>query len=251
MSAEEKDTEETTKRLWEKGEKTKEEILSFTTGIDPTLDKKLLKYDAVASAAHARMLTSIGVLTKEELSELLGGLSEVCRSSEKGEFEIPYELEDCHGAIESYLVEKVGASGKKIHTGRSRNDQVLVAIRLYLRASIVELTEKLIDLISAINERVETDGDVEMPGYTHMQQAMPTSVGVWLSAFSEWSLELVKEAGHLSQLIDKNPLGAASGFGVPVKLDREKTASLLGFKNVQRNPVDVQNSRGRYEALKL
>ena len=237
-------------RLWEKGEGVKDEVLAFTVGNDTELDLNLIKFDAIASAAHARMLGQIGVLSKEEVLSLVGGLSEVHKTAGSDEFSIPKELEDCHGAIEAYLVDKVGDAGKKIHTGRSRNDQVLVALRLYIRTELLNITELLIGLSQTIVARAEQEADVEMPGYTHMQAAMPTSVGVWLSAFSEWSLELIKEAGALSRLIDRNPLGAASGFGVPLKLDREKTAELLGFKRVQRNPIDVQNSRGRYE-LKL
>jgi len=238
------------KRLWEKGEGVKDEVLAFTVGNDTELDLRLVKHDTIASAAHARMLGQIGVLSKEEVLNLINGLSEVYQASEKGEFSIAKELEDCHAAIEAFLVDKVGDAGKKIHTGRSRNDQVLVALRLFMRSEILEITEQLVDLTGVIVARADEEAKVEMPGYTHMQAAMPTSVGVWLSAYSEWGLELIKEAGALSNIIDRNPLGAASGFGVPLKLDREKTASLLGFKRAQRNPIDVQNSRGRYE-LKL
>ncbi len=243
--------EEKGKRLWDKGEVTEQGVLEFTVGDDPVQDQQLVGWDAIASSAHARMLCEIGILEEEEALKLIQSLEEIFLEAEQGKFEIPYELEDCHGAIEARLVEKTGQAGKKIHTGRSRNDQVLVASRLYLKNSLVLILEELRTFAEVVLERVEKDRSVEMPGYTHMQQAMPTTIGVWLGSFAEWSLELIEQGVSLYHNIDSNPLGAASGFGTPLGLNRNRTTDLLGFDRVQRNPVNVQNSRGRAELKAL
>lgn len=239
------------KRLWEKGEGVHPEVLRFTVGNDPMLDTRIVRWDAIASAAHAKMLEKIGVLSAADLSSLLKGLQSVVEQADAGEFVIPLELEDCHSAIEAFLLEQVGEAGRKIHTGRSRNDQVLVAVRLYLRNQLLSLLGGMNQLIDGLYQRIETDGATHMPGYTHLQAAMPSSVGMWLGSFVELCLSLEREGLSLLELVDENPLGAASGFGVPLPLDREYTAELLGFSRVQRNPVSVQSSRGRHELQAL
>lgn len=235
------------KPLWEKGEKVRDEVLRFTVGNDATLDLKLLAWDALASAAHAKMLGSIDVLEESEVETLCKLLRDVYDKAKQGQFSIPSGVEDGHSAIENFLVAEAGDVGKKIHTGRSRNDQVLVAVRLYQRAELLSILELLIELAKVFELRIEKNGSTHMPGYTHMQQAMPASVGMWLGSYYEALLELVKEGLFLFELLGNNPLGAASGFGVPLNLDRSATAELLKFDGVQRNPIDVQNSRGKYE----
>ncbi len=237
------------KRLWEKGEDLNQLVHDFTVGDDPSVDLELVYWDLVGSAAHARMLQKIGLLSKEELTKLLPALQELARQDADGSFEIPRALEDCHTAIESALVERLDDIGRKIHTGRSRNDQVLLASRLYLRDRVVAVLELLEAVATPLMKRADETAAQLMPGYTHYQPAMPTTVGMWLHAFGEWMLALMRQGIQLLETIDSNPLGAASGFGVPLPLDRAQVAEHLGFSRVQRNPIEVQNSRGRHELL--
>lgn len=237
------------KRLWEKGEDLNQRVHDFTVGDDPSVDLELVYWDLVGSAAHARMLQTIGLLTKEELTKLLPALRELAQSDADGTFEIPRALEDCHTAIESALVEKLDEIGRKIHTGRSRNDQVLLATRLYLRERVVAILELLEAVATPLMKRADELAAQLMPGYTHYQPAMPTTVGMWLHAYAEWTLAAIRQGVQLLDTIDSNPLGAASGFGVPLPLNRALVAEQLGFSRVQRNPIEVQNSRGRHELL--
>lgn len=239
------------KRLWEKGKDIDEQVHAFTVGNDPELDKNLLPFDCLASAAHAKMLAKVGILTAKEAKELCGTLAEIYKKSVKGEFEIPVELEDCHTAIEACLTEKLGDAGKKIHTGRSRNDQVITAVRLYMRSEVLELCKKLTSVLAVVSKRYKELKDIPLPGYTHMQRAMPSSLGMWLHAYYESFLSLLNDGLSVLEALDKNPLGAASGFSVPLELDRKMTAELLGFSQVQRSPVEVQSSRGMYELKAL
>lgn len=239
------------KRLWEKGEGVNALVHSFTVGNDPEIDARLVHWDALGSAAHARMLAKIGVLSDAELKQLVPLLKEVSALAEAGKFTIDPELEDCHTAIEAYLTEKAGEAGERIHTGRSRNDQVLLAARLYLRHAVCEVTEDLLAVAGTLVKRAKAEGAQLMPGYTHFQPAMPASIGMWCGAFVESLLDLVREGLHLVSSLNRNPLGAASGFGVNLALDRKMTTELLAFDEVQRNPIDIQNSRGRYELRTL
>lgn len=234
-------------RLWDKGESLDAQIHAFTVGNDPILDEHLVRWDVFGSAAHAKMLAKIGILSESECRALLGALQEIRTTSLEGKFSIPAELEDCHTAIESVLTEKLGDIGKKIHAGRSRNDQVIVAMRLYLRHHTLVLANELLRCVEAFYVRFDELADTPMPGYTHMQPAMPSSIGMWIHSFVEGGLDLVRDGFALLNSLDTNPLGAASGFGVPIPLDRQHTATLLGFTRVQRSPIDVQNSRGRHE----
>lgn len=238
-----------TKRLWEKGAKLDEEVLLFTSGEDPIVDIRLIEWDAIASAAHAKMLYEISILSKDELDDLLRILRVVYLEGRDCKFAIPLELEDCHTAIESYLVNRCGYPGKKIHTGRSRNDQVLVAMRLYLRNSLISILSQLGVLVDTMLARSKEEVSTYMPGYTHLQIAMPSSVGMWIHAFAE---ALTKEYARgllLLNELNTNPLGSAAGFGVPIPIDRQMTTELLAFSSVQWNPIEAQNSRGRYELI--
>ncbi len=234
-------------RLWDKGGELDAAVHRFTVGDDPQLDRQLVHWDCLGSAAHARTLAKAGLLSDAELRSLLDGLRQIDALDREGKFEIPDELEDCHTPIEAWLTQHVGEAGEKIHTGRSRNDQVATAMRLYLRAHALDWLDLLDGFVRTLLDRTERDGDVPMPGYTHMQPAMPSSVGLWLHAFVEAALEQMRACFDLLDRLDYCPLGSGAGFGVNLPLDREYTAKLLGFSAVQRSPIDVQNSRGRME----
>ncbi len=236
-----------TNRLWDKGESLDQIIHNFTVGSDPEIDKKIIYWDILASMAHAKMLESVGLLKSQERSDLETHLKALIGIVDSGKFTIPRDLEDCHTAIENYLVENTGDSGKKIHTGRSRNDQVLVAVRLFLKDYLLSLLQKLGRISDNCFERANNTIDLQMPGHTHFQQAMPASIGMWFSAVGEGALELLEEGLALLNNLDINPLGVASGFGSPLKLDRDLTTKLLKFRRTQRNPINTQNSRGKFE----
>ncbi len=234
-------------RLWEKGAALDQLVHRFTVGDDPVWDRHLVCWDCLGSAAHAHTLLRAGLLSRAELDTLLDGLAEIDALARAGRFEIPAELEDCHTAIEAALTQRCGEAGAKIHAGRSRNDQVAVAMRLFMRHHALNWLNLLGELAAATLDRVRRDGEVAMPGYTHMQPAMPSSVGQWLHAVAEAVLEQMRATFDLLDRLDTCPLGTGAGFGVPVPLDRAYTAELLGFSRVQRSPIDVQNSRGRLE----
>lgn len=236
-------------RLWDKGHDLDAVIERYTVGDDPRLDLVLLPYDCEASIAHARVLEAAGVLTTDEADRLVEALETLRGRAEAGEIEIAVEEEDGHTAIENRLTEALGDLGKKIHTGRSRNDQVVAALRLYTRARLDEIRGLVGDLAAAARRRIDADGDVELPGYTHMRKAMPSSVGLWLGALAEGLDDDLVLLDAARSLIDRNPLGSAAGYGVPgLELDRELGARLLGFAGVQRNTLAVQNGRGKLEA---
>lgn len=234
-------------RLWDKGGDLNATIHAFTVGDDPHWDAYLVEWDCIGSAAHARTLLRAGLLTAAECEQLVLGLREISELAHDGAFPISMELEDCHTAIESYLTKTCGDAGKKIHTGRSRNDQVATAMRLFMRDRALRWTDQLTTFIETLLARIERDGATPMPGYTHLQRAMPSSVGLWLHAWAEAALEQQRAAVDLLNRLDCCPLGTGAGFGVPLPLDREYTATILGFSRVQRNPIDVQNGRGRFE----
>ena len=236
-------------KLWKKNNELNKEIEKFTVGTDFLLDLKLIKYDCEASIAHAKMLNKIGVLSEEEFNKLVEGLNEIAELASQGEFKIKQEDEDCHTAIENYLVKKYGEVGKKIHTARSRNDQVLTALRLYEKAELGNIKSFLGDFKSAIAEFVEKNGKIQIPGYTHMQKAMPTTVKMWLCAFFESAKDNIELLDCVVKLIDQCPLGSAAGFGVPVfNIDREMTAKEMIFSKVMENPIYCQMSRGKFES---
>lgn len=236
-----------TNRLWDKGDKLDSFIHKFTVGNDPEMDQELLPWDILASAAHARMLAASGHIQALELKSLLKALHEAYQIAAEGSFSIPQELEDCHTALEVFLTNKCGEAGKRIHTGRSRNDQVLVATRLLLRSITISICTSLIECVEVCLKKATPSIRDQMPGHTHLQQAMPASVGMWYAAIAESGIELLRDGNSLLDSLENNPLGVASGFYTPLKIDREMTTNALAFKRTQRNPINTQNSRGRYE----
>ncbi len=236
-------------KLWDKGVQLNQQIEAFTVGDDYQLDQKLVVYDCQASKAHAGVLEKAGLLTSDEARQLKLELDVIIDLQEKGEFEITREQEDCHTAIEAHLIQKLGDVGKKIHTARSRNDQVLTALRLYYRDSLSEIEGLRTHLVESIGTFVKTYGDIPYPGYTHMQKAMPSSFALWGSAFADSMADNGILLSAVSKIVDQSPLGTAAGYGVPLELDRESSASELGFARVQENPIYAQNSRGKFEVL--
>ncbi|MCG3127845.1 MAG: Argininosuccinate lyase [Phycisphaerae bacterium] len=235
------------RRLWDKGAAVDQVVHRFTVEDDPHWDLRLVEWDCLASAAHARTLHRAALLDDAELAALLPALAEIHAAARSGQFEIPPALEDCHTAIEAALVARCATAGERIHTGRSRNDQVSAAMRLYLRDATLRILDQLDEFIDELLARIQTDGGVAMPGFTHLQPAMPSSVGQWLHAFAEAALQQLRAGDALLDALDACPLGTGAGFGVPLPLDRRYTAALLGFSRVQRSPIDVQFCRGRLE----
>lgn len=238
-------------KLWGKSKKLDPTVESFETKEDLYLDKKLIKFDVIASLAHAKMLKKIGILSSKELSELTAGLLEILKLIEAEKFVMEIGDEDMHTKIENYLTIKLGGVGQKIHTARSRNDQVLTAIRLYSKDRLKKIQSRLNVLIASFKKFSQKYGSIVMPGYTHMQKAMPSSLKLWAGAFMESLQDDLKVVENAAQLNDQSPLGSAAGYGVPIKLDREYTAKLLGFTKVQNNSLYCQNSKGKIEAVIL
>jgi len=238
--------------LWKKsGTKTHIAVNKYIISENCYGDMILLPYDVTASIAHARMLCKVGLLTKNELKMLMHGLKEIADLHKKSRFHLKQSDEDCHTAIENYLVKKCGDAGKKIHIGRSRNDQVLVALRLFSRQQLLEIKKVLLEAAEEILSFAKKNEFIPMPGYTHTQQAMPSSVGQWAGNFVEALLDDcgVLEAAYI--LNDQNPLGSAAGFGTGLPLDRNFTTQLLGFSKTQINTLYCQNSRGKIESFIL
>lgn len=236
-------------KIWDKGTSLKKEIEKFTVGSDYLLDKKLVKYDCLASMAHAKMLKSINLLTEEELEKLIGGLKEIIELDLKNQFEIKREDEDCHTAIENYLIDKYGETGKKIHTARSRNDQVLTALRLFEKEELKQIKKLIKDFMKTVESFIKSNGSVELPGYTHMQKAMPMDIKMWVGSYKDSMADNTRLLDFVINLTDQNPLGSAAGFGVPIfKLDKKLTAQELNFSKVMDNPMYCQLSRGKFEA---
>ncbi|MEM1347121.1 MAG: argininosuccinate lyase [Myxococcota bacterium] len=233
--------------LWAKdGVDIDAEIQAFLAGEDVLHDRELLAYDVRATRAHVRGLANIGVFTKQEVSRLDGALDRLEERWRSGEFVLDARFEDMHSAIEFALTEELGELGRKVHTGRSRNDQVLVATRLYLKDALDVAKERCVAIAEGALKRAEADADVAMPGYTHLQRAVPSSLGMW---FACWVESFIDNAVLLTQardLIDANPLGTAAGYGVNVALDRAYTTQELGFGRLQINPIYAQNTRGKF-----
>ncbi|MFH1224680.1 MAG: argininosuccinate lyase [Candidatus Diapherotrites archaeon] len=228
------------------------EIEDFLAGDDAPLDEKLVQYDCLASAAHAEALEKAGVLSHAECGALKKGIAEIIALAKSGNFSISPSDEDMHTKIENHLTENLGALGKKIHTSRSRNDQVLAALRLYMKSELSGIKESAKKLASAFGEFAKENNGVPMPGYTHMQKAMPSSVSLWAGAFADSLDDDIKVLDCALEIIDQNPLGSGAGYGVPAPdIDRTLTAKTLGFKKVQQNPIYCANSRGKFEALSL
>ncbi|MFQ5637260.1 MAG: argininosuccinate lyase [bacterium] len=238
-------------KLWQKKYQLNKQIENFTVGEDYILDRKLLKYDCVSSIAHAQMLAKIGVLSQDEARQLTEELNHVIELAGKNDFHITQEHEDCHTAIEEHLTGQFGDLGKKIHTGRSRNDQVLTALRLFYKDELNACRDLLNQLQKTLADFSAKFEEVPFPGYTHMRKAMPSSMTLWAHSFIDSLSDNEKLIEAAYQLVDQSPLGTGAGYGVPLKLDREFTAHTLGFKRVQENPIYAQNSRGKFEATIL
>lgn len=238
--------------LWKKdGVSADSEIMSFTIGDDPNLDNRIIRFDILGSIAHVMGLEKIGVLGESDSLELCRVLRLIHGEWEKGDFKLNLDDEDVHTALERELVGRLGEIGKKVHTGRSRNDQVLTALRLFMKAELLNVIDVLLNLTKlACQQGLEHLNDI-MPGYTHARRAMPSTVAFWYASFADSWVEAVSAGRALFDRLDASPLGAAAGFGVPLPLDREYTAGLLGFGRVQINAAAVQNSRGRLEAEML
>ncbi|HKV97306.1 MAG TPA: argininosuccinate lyase [Gammaproteobacteria bacterium] len=234
-------------QLWAKGLPLDETVHRFTVGDDPTLDQRLLPFDALGSAAHARMLAHTALLMQDDAAALVTQLAAIAAQARRGEVRIRPEQEDCHTAIETLLTQALGDAGKRLHLGRSRNDQVALALRLYMRDALVNIAAQVIELATAFVNFARTHAGEVMPGYTHLRRAMPSTFGLWAAAFAAGLAEELQAMQAVYVRLDRCPLGAAAGFGVPLPLDREYTAKLLGFSSVQVSPVDVMNSRGRHE----
>lgn len=222
-------------------------VEAYTVGDDYKLDQQLLGYDILASKAHASMLASIGVLTKAELKKLIVALDNLNEEWASGVFKISQSDEDGHTAIEQYLTDKLGPIGKKIHTGRSRNDQALVMLRLYLKDNLEQVAFLNQDLVDAFNMAGKKAGKTPMPGYTHSQKAMPTTVATWLGSFGSAFADSHTILDATLTLIDQNPLGSAAGFGVSLPIDRDFTTESLKFQKTQSNPMYCGLSRGLFE----
>lgn len=236
-------------KLWEKGIPTDKQIEQFTVGNDRELDLVLARYDAVGSIAHAKMLGQIGLLTTAETDSLVTALNEIIFDIEKGNFIIEDSFEDVHSKIEYLLTAKLGDAGKKIHTARSRNDQVLVDVHLYLKDVIADLKEQVRSLFDLMMESAEKYQNVLLPGYTHLQIAMPSSFGMWFSAYAESLIDDITMLNAALQVVDQNPLGSAAGYGSSFPINRTHTTEELGFKTLKYNAVAAQMSRGKSEKI--
>ena len=236
-------------KLWQKNWQLNKDVEEFETEDDIALDGHLAYFDVLASLAHAKMLYKIGILKKSELAKLQQGFRKILKLIKAGDFELKIGDEDIHTKIESWLTKNYGEVGKKIHTGRSRNDQVLTALRLFTKDGLLGIQQQTLTLAAQFKKFAIKYRLVQMPGYTHMQKAMPSSVGIWAGSFAEALYDDARVIAAAVDLIDQSPLGSAAGYGVPLKLDRTLTAKLLGFKKVQSNAMYCQNSRGKFEAV--
>ncbi len=239
-------------KLWQKSttdtqSDTAKKVEAFTVGNDYELDQVLVPYDVKASKVHASALQKAGVLTQNELHKLHSGLDQILETWQKGEFEITVQDEDMHTAIENFLVEKLGELGKKIHTGRSRNDQVLTAMRLYEKDMLATILDKTSDCVKLLKELGESGKDIPMPGYTHTRKAMLSSVALWAGGFAELLQMQIDASTGVKSLIDRSPLGTAAGFGTSIDIDREFEAKELGFIKPLICSTTAQLSRGWVE----
>ena len=234
-------------KLWEKNFEVNKEIERFTVGRDRELDLYLAKYDVLGSMAHITMLESIGLLGKEELPQLLAELKNIYAIAEKGEFVIEDGVEDVHSQVELMLTQKLGDMGKKIHSGRSRNDQVLVDLKLFTRHELKEIVDAVKILFDELIQKSEQYKNVLMPGYTHLQVAMPSSFGLWFGAYAESLADDMLFLQAAYRMTNRNPLGSAAGYGSSFPLNRTMTTQLLGFDSMDYNVVYAQMGRGKME----
>ena len=238
------------KKIWQKDDNATNKLVNkFTVGKDLDFDERLEKYDVKGSMAHCKMLAEVGIISSEESEQMLVVLDEILENIEKGNFEIDASAEDIHSQIESILIEKLGDIGKKIHTARSRNDQVLVDIKLYLLDEIREITALTDEFFQILIKLAEQHKNVLLPGYTHLQIAMPSSFGLWFGAYAEALRDDVEMLFSVKNIINKNPLGSAAGYGSSFPIDRESTTYNLGFQSMNYNSVYAQMTRGKSEKM--
>lgn len=234
-------------KLWDKGFEPDTMIEEYTVGQDRELDLRLARYDVEGSLAHIAMLEKIGLLTADELRRLTDGLHEIAAEIEAGRFEIEPDTEDVHSEVELLLTRRLGDVGKKIHSGRSRNDQVLVDLKLFLRDELQGIARDVRTLFDRLQEQSERYREMLMPGYTHLQIAMPSSFGLWFGAYAETLVDDMRMLAAAWHIANQNPLGSAAGYGSSFPLDRTMTTHLLGFETLHYNVVAAQMSRGKSE----
>ena len=234
-------------KLWQKGAAAHEKVDHFTVGKDREYDLVLAQYDCQASSAHAKMLAKIGLIRSEEAEQLLAVLAEIQQQAEAGTFTIEKEFEDMHSKIEHVLTERLGDLGKKIHTARSRNDQVLVAMHLYIKHELGAIKTQVTALFDLLLSLAEKHQNELMPGYTHLQVAMPSSFGLWFSAYAESLIDDLYFWQSAYKIADQNPLGSAAGYGSAFPIDRDFTTKALDFSQLKINSVAAQMSRGKLE----
>ncbi len=234
-------------KLWSKGFEPDKMIEEFTVGNDRELDLKLARYDVMGSMAHIRMLESIGLLSGDELKSLLEALEDIAAIIERGEFTIEPGIEDVHSQVEFMLTQRLGDTGKKIHSGRSRNDQVLVDLKLFIRDELKTTSQSIKHLFDRLQLLSEKHKDAIMPGYTHLQIAMPSSFGLWFGAYAEALVDDMQMIAAAYSIANQNPLGSAAGYGSSFPLNRTMTTELLGFETMHYNVVAAQMSRGKTE----
>ena len=239
-------------RLWDKGLPLDQRVLRYTAGEDHLLDARLVDYDVRGSIAHAEMLAATGLIGGDDCAAICGGLRDLAASFARGDWHISLEDEDVHTALESRLTQAIGPAGGRLHLGRSRNDQVLTALRLYLLDAVDDLCARVGGLREALANLEGRQGDVALPGYTHMQHAMPSSVALWCGGFDEALADAIAGLEAVRRRASKNPLGSAAGYGTPgLPLDRERTTAALGFDATQEPVTAVQLSRGKAESSLL
>ena len=239
-------------KLWEEKDKKRNEIIDqFTVGKDRYYDTLLAKYDCKASIAHSKMLAKVNILSKNESDKLNKVLYEIIDEIKKGEFKIEDEFEDMHSKIEFVLIQKLGDLGKKIHTARSRNDQVLVAIQLFVKDELNSIKKEIHSLFNILIKLSEKYKSYMIPGYTHMQLAMPSSFGLWFSAYAETLIDDIISINNALSIVDQNPLGSAAGYGTSFPIDRKSTTKSLNFSELKYNSLAAQISRGKIEKQTL
>ncbi len=239
-------------RLWDKGTALDQRVLEYTAGDDHALDNRLVEYDIRASIAHAEMLAEQGLLSAPDLVSIRDALRVIGEEHALGKWRITIDQEDCQTAIENLLTERIGPTGGRLHAGRSRNDQVLAALRLYLRDAVQALHTGALAVAGSLDELAARDGAIVLPGYTHMQQAMPSTVALWALGYAAEIRDDAQGLKHAERRIDKNPLGSAAGYGTPnLAIDRESTRRQLGFTVTHEPVTAVQLSRGKAEAQVL
>ena len=238
-------------RLWDKGYKIDKELHRFTVGDDYLLDLKLVEPDCIASAAHARMLAKIGIFQPDQADKLIAELAAIIEDVRAGKFTIQLQQEDCHTAIENRLTDKLGDLGKRIHTARSRNDQVIAALRIFGKVQLLLLIQNSLELATILLNFADKHRNVPLVGRTHMQRAMPSSVALWAGAFMEALLDDVDLQLAAFKLNDQCPLGSAASYGVPLPIDRQYTSDLLGFARLTNNVLYANHTRGKIESIIL